>query len=72
MLKQVRYLKWEEEREKIQRKVLAPIEHLFQNHEYCDEQWCYVLQAQKEKTLMFLKNQDHCSSKVKNLGCTNN
>ena len=49
MLKQVRYLKWEEEREKIERKVLAPIEHLFQNHEYCDEQWCYVLQAQKKK-----------------------
>lgn len=49
MLKQIRYLKWEDEREKIEKKVLAPIEHLFQNHDYCDEQWCYVLQAQKEK-----------------------
>ena len=48
MLKQIRFLKWNDENEKIKRKVLAPIEHLFQNHAYCEEQWCYVLQVQKE------------------------
>ena len=48
MLKQVRYLKWDEENEKIKQRVLAPLEHLFDNHTFCDEEWCYVLKAQKE------------------------
>ena len=48
MLKQIRYLHWEEENEDIKGKVLAPIEHLFNNHQYCDAQWCYILKAQKE------------------------
>ncbi len=48
MLKQIRYLHWEKESEKIKQKVLAPIEHLFNNHEYCDAEWCYVLKAEKE------------------------
>ena len=35
--------------ETIKNHLLAPVEHfLFSNHEYCDEQWCYVLKAQKE------------------------
>ena len=48
MLKQIRYLDWEKEEEKIKEKVLAPVEHLFNNHQFCDEKWCYVLKAQKE------------------------
>ena len=28
--------------------MLAPVERLFNNHQYCDEKWCYVLKAQKE------------------------
>ena len=48
MLKQVRYLDYNKSNETINRHVLAPVEHLFNNHEHCDEQWCYVLQAQKE------------------------
>ena len=48
MLKQVRYLSWEREKETIRKKVLAPVEHLFNEHKYCDEKWCYVLQAQKD------------------------
>ena len=48
MLKQVRYLKWEEEKENIKKKMLAPLEHLFNNHKFCDVEWCYVLMAQKE------------------------
>ena len=48
MLKQIRYLKFEEERETIMKRVSAPIEHIFNNHLNCDEKWCYVLKAQKE------------------------
>ena len=48
MLKQIRYLHWEENKEEIKRKVLAPVEHLFNDHQYCDPKWCYVLQAQNE------------------------
>ena len=47
MLKQVRYLDYKRN-ERINRQVLAPVEHLFNNHEYCGEQWCQILQAQKE------------------------
>ena len=48
MLKQIRYLHWEKESEKIKQKVLAPVEHLFNDHKYCDAEWCYVLKADKE------------------------
>ena len=48
MLKQIRYLDWDREGEKIKERVLATVEHLFNNHQYCDEKWCYVLRAQKE------------------------
>ena len=48
MLKQIRYLHWEKNEEEIKRKVLAPVEHLFNDHQYCDHSWCYVLKAQKE------------------------
>ena len=26
----------------------APLEHIFNNHQYCDAQWCLALKAQKE------------------------
>ena len=48
MLKQIRYLHWNQENKKIKEKVLAPVEHLFGNHKYCDAEWCYVLKAEKE------------------------
>ncbi len=43
-----KYLDWDEEVEKIKQKVLAPVENLFNNHQFCDKKWCYVLKAQKE------------------------
>ena len=48
MLKQIRYMYWEKNKEEIKRKVLAPVEHLFNACQYCDPFWCYVLKAQKE------------------------
>ena len=48
MLKQIRYMDWEKDKETIKKKVLAPVEHLFGNHEHCDSQWCYVLKAKNE------------------------
>ena len=47
-MKQVRHMTWEKEEEEIKRKMLAPVEHLFGNHEYCGN-WCYVLKALREK-----------------------
>lgn len=49
MLKQQKYLKWEQEKEKIRKNVLAPVEHMFSNHEHCDSSWCYVKKAEDEK-----------------------
>ena len=37
MLKQIGYLDWEKESEKKKGKVLAPIEHLFKDHTYCNQ-----------------------------------
>ena len=48
MLKQIRYMYWEKNKEEIKRKVLAPVEHLFNDCQYCDPFWCYVLKSQKE------------------------
>ena len=48
MLKQVRYLNWENDDETIVSKAAAPIEHLFKNHVHCCSTWCYVLKAQNE------------------------
>ena len=49
ILRQVRYLDWAKDCEKIRKRVLAPIEHLFSNHEFCEESWCLAKRAQKEK-----------------------
>ena len=48
MLQQVKKLDLQEEWEEIDRRVRAPIEHLFNNHQFCQMEWCYALQAQKE------------------------
>ena len=48
MMKQVQHMQWEKEEIKIKRKMLASVEHLFGNHEYCGN-WCYVLKATREK-----------------------
>ena len=52
MMKQVRHMQWEKEEEKIKQKIMAPVGHLFGNHEYCGN-WCYVLKARKEKKKIF-------------------
>ena len=49
MLKQIRHLDWNKDCDKIKKKVLAPIEHLFDNHEHCDASSCLVLKAKNEK-----------------------
>ena len=48
MLKQIRNLDWEKEKDLIQKRVLAPVEHCFDNHENCSSEWCYVLKARNE------------------------
>ena len=47
MMKQVRHMSWEKQKKEIEQKMLAPVEHIFNNHQYCG-QWCYFLKAQKE------------------------
>ena len=44
MMKQVRHMDWEKNEKQIKQKIMAPVEHLFVNHEYCGK-WCYVLKA---------------------------
>ena len=48
MLKQIRHLDWEKDYTTIKSKVLAPIEHMFDNHDHCDESWCQFLKARRE------------------------
>ena len=45
VLNQLRDLDIEADWEEIERKMRAPLEHLFDDHTYCDEEWCYSLQA---------------------------
>jgi len=51
MLQQVKKLDLEEDWKQIEKRVRAPIEHIFDNHEFCQEEWCYSLQAKKEGKL---------------------
>ena len=48
MLNQIKHLVIEKDWETIKQRVLAPIEHLFDCHEYCDIAWCYSLKAKNE------------------------
>ena len=45
MLNQIKHLSVEEDWEVINKRVRAPVEHIFNNHEYCDIAWCYAKQA---------------------------
>ena len=47
-LKQVRGMCFETEKEDIMRRSKAPLEHTFNNHEFCNSSWCYKLQADKK------------------------
>ena len=47
VLNQVKDLKMETEWDKIVRRMKAPLEHLFDDHTYCDIEWCYSPQAKK-------------------------
>ena len=51
-MKQVRDLDFEKEKTSIMRLSKAPLEHCFNNHEYCKKTWCYKLQAD-EKGLIY-------------------
>ena len=50
MLNQIKHLSVDvkEEWELIQKRVLAPIDHMFDCHENCDIAWCYALQARRD------------------------
>ena len=48
MLQQIKKLHCEKDWNEIQERVRAPLEHVFNNHEFCQESWCYALQARKE------------------------
>ena len=49
MLRQIRHLSWEKDHSTIKSRVLAPIEHMYGNHDHCDESWCPYLKAQNEQ-----------------------
>ena len=55
MLKQIRHLSWEENQQEIINKMLAPLEHLFDNHQYCGD-WCYAKKA-KEENLLYIADE---------------
>ena len=45
MLNQLRDLSIEKDWKLIEKIVRAPVDHIFNNHEYCDIAWCYAKQA---------------------------
>ena len=51
MIKQAQTLDKDNDMEKIIKKAKAPIEHLFDNHEFCDIAWCYSKQATRDKKI---------------------
>ena len=48
MLQQVKKFDLQDDWEEIEKRVRAPIEHIFNNHLYCQETWCYALKAKNE------------------------
>ena len=48
MLNQTQHLKIESDWNKIQQRARAPVEQIFNNHQFCDIDWCYSLQTEKE------------------------
>ena len=46
-IKQVQNLNIETDKEEILCRENAPVEHVFDNHCFCDPKWCYKIQAQK-------------------------
>ena len=48
MLQQVKKFDLQDEWEEIEKRVRAPIEHVFDNHQFCQETWCYALKAKNE------------------------
>ena len=76
MLQQVKKLDLQEEWEEIDKRVRAPIEHLFDNHQFCQIEWCYALQAQIKGKIytpdlkkLFFQNRktERCTSNYKNV-----
>ena len=49
MLGQIRKLDYEKDYATMKKKVIAPIEHLYDNHDHCDDSWCQYLKAKNEK-----------------------
>ena len=46
----------------------APVEHMFNNHEFCSSQWCMKLRAKEEKkTYVEKEGEFHCKEKEKGL-----
>ena len=60
MLKQIRHLSWEKDCDKIRQRVLAPIEHMYGNHDHCDVSWCPYLKAKMEKKIMNQRKESKC------------
>ena len=67
MLKQIRYLHQDKDKEDIKRKVLAPIGHFFNSYQYYDEKWCYVLKVQKENKHYLPENKKPLYDKINNV-----
>jgi len=51
ILKQVKLLDLVEDWKEIQKRVSAPIEHIFNNHQHCQVEWCYAKKAQQENKI---------------------
>ena len=50
MLHQISKLHPKDDAKEIKKRGRAVLEHMFNNHRYCDVSWCYVLQSRKNKT----------------------
>ena len=48
MLNQIKHLEIEKDWNDIEERLLAPVEHIFDCHQYCQQEWCYSLKAKKE------------------------
>ena len=59
ILRQIRYLEWKKEWTQIMGKVVAPIEHLFNNHQSYDKNGITSSRLRRRVNLMSLKTLNH-------------
>ena len=45
----------------------APVEHMFGSHEWCDEEWCWVVQVEETKLDIAEKLLEHSNNEVESI-----